>query len=65
MITKVVVLNPNDETDQFFCDVTGSLTNQPYHTLYPGDSDWDLIVDQINPPFGTFDYIGLYQTIAD
>ena len=65
MITKVVVVNPNNPSEQFYCDVTGSLTHSPYYTLYPDDADWDLIVDQINPPFGTFDWIALYQTIAD
>ena len=63
MITEVVVQNPANELEQYYCNVTGSLTNRPYHTLYPGSPDWNLIVDQINPPFGTFDYIGLFSII--
>lgn len=65
MITEVVVLNPSNESEQYYCNVTGSLTHRPYHTLYPGDPDWDLIVNQINPPFGSFDKILLFSIIEE
>jgi hypothetical protein len=64
MITEVVVVNSNDENEQFYCNVTGSLIHRPYHTLYPGEPDWNLIVDQIDAPF-TFNSIYLFSIIEE